>query len=111
MPQPVLDLETGVLAELAAARGLAFLCLRAITDTAGEEIPEFLRGAGDQGATVGVGAALRWLAADFRRLEDLLALWRRSRRAAQLAEALMVLCRYCWLPGTSLRTSQLRKGT
>ncbi len=92
LPQPVLDLETGALAELAAARGLAFLSLRAITDAAGEEIPEFLHTAGDQGATVGVGAALRWLGADFRRLSDLLALWRRSRGAAQrLAQALLVL--------------------
>ena len=92
LPQPVLDLETFALAEMAATRGLAFLGLRAITDTAAEEIPEFLHGAGDQGAAVGAGAALRWLAADFRRLSDLLALWRRSRSAAaKLAQALLVL--------------------
>jgi adenosylhomocysteine nucleosidase len=92
LPHPVLDLETGVLAELAAAHNLPFLSLRAITDTAGEEIPEFLRNAGDPDATVGVREALRWLAQDFRRVQDLLRLWRASRRAAQaLSEALMIL--------------------
>jgi len=92
LPRPVLDLETGALAGLAAAQGLAFLSLRAITDGPGEEIPEFLHTAGDPGASLGAGAALRWLAADFRRLSDLLFLWRRSRAAAhRLAEALTVL--------------------
>ena len=111
LPQPVLDLETGVLAELAAARGLAFLSLRAITDTAGEEIPEFLHAAGDQGATVGVGAALRWLAADFRRLADLLALWRRSRDAAQkLAQALLVLWPLLLAAGEELEGQPAQEG-
>jgi adenosylhomocysteine nucleosidase len=92
LPQPVLDLETGVLAELAAAHKLPFLSLRAITDTAGEEIPEFLRNAGDPDAAVGARAAIRWLAKDFRRIQDLLRLWSSSRRAAQaLSEALMIL--------------------
>lgn len=92
LPCPVLDLETGVLAELAAAHNLPFLSLRAITDTAGEEIPEFLLNAGEPDATVGVQAALKWLAQDFRRIQDLLRLWRSSRRAAQaLSEALMIL--------------------
>ena len=93
LPQPVLDLETGALAALAAGQDLAFLSLRAITDTAAEEIPEFLRTAGDRDANLGVGAALRWVAADFRRLGELFFLWRRSRGAArQLARALTVLC-------------------
>jgi adenosylhomocysteine nucleosidase len=92
LPHPVLDLETGGLAELTAARNLPFLSLRAITDTAGEEIPEFLRNAGGPDATVGVREALKWLAQDFRRIQDLLRLWRSSRRAAQaLSEALMIL--------------------
>jgi len=92
LPHPVLDLETGVLAELAAAHNLPFLSLRAITDTAGEEIPEFLRNAGDPDAIVGVREAFRWLSQDFRRIQDLLRLWRVSRRAAQaLSEALMIL--------------------
>jgi nucleoside phosphorylase len=92
LARPVLDLETAVLAELAAVEGLAFLSLRAITDGPTEEIPEFLHTAGDPGASLGVGAALRWLAADFSRLHDLFFLWRRSRGAAcQLARALTVL--------------------
>jgi adenosylhomocysteine nucleosidase len=92
LPRPVLDLETGALAQVAADHDLAFLSLRAITDAAGEEIPEFLHKAGDQGASVGVRAALRWLAADFRRVEDLLHLWRRGRCAARaLARALTIL--------------------
>ena len=92
LPHPVLDLETGVLAELAAAHGLTFLSLRAITDVAGEEIPEFIRAAGDQDVTVGVGAALKWLTGDFRRVQDLFRLWSASRRAAQaLAAALAIL--------------------
>ncbi len=92
LPHPVLDLETGVLAELAATHGLAFLSLRAITDTAAEEIPEFLRAAGDPGAAIGGREALAWLADDFRRVNDLLRLWGRSRRAAQaLSKALAIL--------------------
>jgi nucleoside phosphorylase len=92
LPHPVLDLETRVLAELATTHNLPFLSLRAITDTAGEEIPEFIRDAGNKDATVGVREALRWLAQDFRRIQDLLRLWRSSRRAAQaLSEALMIL--------------------
>lgn len=92
LPQPVLDLETGILAEVAAAQALPFFSLRAITDVAGEEIPEFLRNAGDPGATVGVFTALAWLAQDFRRVQDLLRLWRGSRRAARaLSEALAIL--------------------
>ncbi len=91
LPNPVLDLETGALAEVAAAHHLAFLSLRAVTDAAGEEIPEFLRQAGDQEASVGVQAALRWLAADFRRLEDLVYLWRHSRRAARALDAALLV--------------------
>jgi adenosylhomocysteine nucleosidase len=92
LPHPVLDLETGVLAELAAAHGLPFLSLRAITDTAWEEIPEFLRDTGDPEATVRVRKALTWLVEDFRRVNDLLRLWSRSSRASQaLAEALAIL--------------------
>jgi adenosylhomocysteine nucleosidase len=98
--RPGLDLETATLAELAAVRNLAFLSLRAITDGPAEEIPEFLHAAGDPGASVGVGAALRWLAADFRRLSDLLCLWRRSRSAGRrLARGLTVLWPLLLAPG------------
>jgi len=95
LPRPVLDLESAVVAELAAAAGLPFLGLRAITDAAGEEIPDFLAPAGSfasEPGSVGVLDALGWLASDSRRLKDLIHLWRRSRLAAdRLAAALMVL--------------------
>ncbi len=92
LPLPVLDLETAALAELAAAAGLPFLGLRAITDAAGEEVPDFFAPAGSEPGAVKVLEALGWLAADPRRLQDLVHLWRRSRLAAsQLARALMVL--------------------
>jgi adenosylhomocysteine nucleosidase len=111
LPRPVLDLETAVLAEMAAARGLAFLSLRAITDAAGEEIPEFLQAAGDGGATVGIGAALRWLAADVRRLTELLHLWRRSRGAAlKLAAALTVLWSLLLAAGDELESQPTQEG-
>lgn len=88
---PVLDLETAAVAGVARAEGLAFLGLRAITDGAAEEIPELLSSFPDSGPP-GWGAALGWLAADRRRLADLVQLWRRSRLAAgRLAQALKVL--------------------
>lgn len=89
---PVLDLESAAVAEVARAEGLPCLGLRAITDTAAEEIPDFLAPTeGDPGA-VGLLDALGWLAADPRRVKDLVHLWRRSRLgAARLAEGLMVL--------------------
>ena len=92
LPLPVLDLESAVVAELAGAAGLPFLGLRAITDGAAEEIPDFLAPANAEPGTVGWLNALGWLAADPRRLQDLVRLWRRSRLAAgRLAEALQVL--------------------
>lgn len=88
----VLDLESAAVAEVARAEGLPFLGLRAITDIASEEIPDFLAPASQEPGPVGVLEALGWLAADPRRLQDLVQLWRRSRLAAsQLARALMVL--------------------
>jgi adenosylhomocysteine nucleosidase len=92
LPAPVLDLESAALAELARAAGLPFLGIRAITDTAAEEIPDFLAPAKLEPGPVGVLDALGWLAADPRRLPDLLRLWRRSRLAAdRLAAALPTL--------------------
>ena len=111
LPRPVLDLETIALASIAAAQNLAFLSLRAITDGPAEEIPEFLHTVGDQGATVGVGAALRWLAGDVRRLSDLLALWRRSRAAAdKLAGALLVLWPLLLAAGGELESQPTQEG-
>jgi len=92
LTHPVLDLETSALAELAAARGLPFVSLRAITDGAGEEMPDFLLETWQPGRKMGPRTAFTWLAADPRRAKTLLHLRRRSRLAAQqLAQALNLL--------------------
>ena len=92
LSRPVLDLETAAVAEVARAECLPFLGLRAITDTAAEEIPEFLARPQPNPGTPGWMDALGWLAGDPRRMADLLHLWRRSRLAAvRLAQALQVL--------------------
>jgi adenosylhomocysteine nucleosidase len=89
LPHPVLDLETSAAALAAQVRTLPFLALRAITDVAAEEIPDFLKEAARQGQTPSGAAALAWLAADPRRLAVLLRLWGRSRLAAKhLTQAL-----------------------
>ncbi len=89
---PVLDLETSVLADYARERGLPFLAVRAVTDAAGEEIPEFIRQAAGAGQTPGLAAVLAWAARDPRRLAELAGLWRRSRlAAANLARALSMV--------------------
>jgi adenosylhomocysteine nucleosidase len=92
LTQPVLDLETAALAGVAAAAGLPFLALRVITDTAGEEIPDFLREGWQPGYGPSLQKALGWLARDPRRLGPMLHLWRRSHLAARrLSQALQVL--------------------
>jgi adenosylhomocysteine nucleosidase len=92
LPHPVVDQETGVLAELATAHDLPFLSLRAITDAAADEIPEFVRHALNQQVSPGIRTALAWLAEDVTRAPDLLRLWQHSRRAARsLSQALMIL--------------------
>ncbi len=92
LPCPVLDLESSAVAGAATTRGLAFIGLRAITDAAAEEIPEFLARAAGRDPAPGPTAALAWLAKDPRRLPTLLGLWQRARQAAQhLARALNVL--------------------
>jgi len=89
---PVLDLETSAAAGAARSRGLPFLALRAVTDTAAEEIPQFIRQAAQEETLPTAGKALAWLAGDPRRLLALLHLWRRSRLAAHnLACALEVV--------------------
>ncbi len=111
LPQPVLDLETAALAAVAAAQGLAFLSLKAVTDVAEDEIPEFLRNAGVQETAAGVRAALRWLAADFRRVKDLYSLWRRSRQAAlALARAWGVLWPLLLAAGGELQGQPAQEG-
>jgi nucleoside phosphorylase len=89
---PVLDPETGAAAAILRAKNIPFLALRAVTDTCGEEIPDFISQAVRQGNTPTAATALAWLAADPRRLAALVRLWRRSRLAARhLAQALEVV--------------------
>ena len=92
LAQPVLDLETAAVAAVAAAAGLPFLALRVITDTADEEIPEFLREGWEPGYGPSLKKALGWLARDPRRLGPMLHLWRRGNLAARrLAAALRIV--------------------
>ncbi len=92
LTHPVLDLETTATAGVAHDRNLPFLAFRVITDTAGEEIPDFLKSLAQEGERAALGAALAWLAANPRRLPLLFRLWRRSRLAARrLAQALEVV--------------------
>jgi adenosylhomocysteine nucleosidase len=89
---PVLDLETGAVAVSLRAQKIPFLALRAVTDISGEEIPDFISQAVQEGNAPTAGTALAWLAADPRRLAALVRLWRRSRLAAKhLAQALEVV--------------------
>ncbi len=92
LPHPTLDLETAALATAALEAGMPFLALRVITDTGGEEIPDFIREGWEPGYGPGITKALGWLAGDPRRLKAMLHLWRRSRLAAKrLAQALEAL--------------------
>jgi nucleoside phosphorylase len=100
LPHPVLDLESAILAGVAGSEGLPFLGLRAVTDGAGEEVPDFIVQAGGH---VGPGAALAWLGRDPLRIRTLLRLWRVSRlAAANLARALAALLPLLAAPGQEL---------
>jgi adenosylhomocysteine nucleosidase len=92
LAHPVLDLETSAAAAGARVRNIPFLALRAVSDTADEEIPDFIRQAARTGNAPGLGTALAWLTAEPRRLAGLVRLWRHSRLAAQrLDQALQVV--------------------
>jgi adenosylhomocysteine nucleosidase len=92
LTHPVLDLETAAAAAVVRERGVPFLALRAVTDAAGEEIPDFIRQAARDSRTPTPGTALAWLARDPRRLAVLFHLWRRSCLAAEnLARGLEVV--------------------
>lgn len=89
LPYPVLDLETAAVAKAAQVAGVPFLALKAVTDTANQEIPGFLVEAAREGREPGWQSAWIWVREDPRRLRALLRLWQQSRRAAgNLARAL-----------------------
>jgi adenosylhomocysteine nucleosidase len=96
LPYALVDLETAALAEAAAQRQLPFLGLRAVTDEAEEEIPDFICQAVESGSTFGPFTVLRWLATRPTAIVQLALLWQRSRTAArQLSRTLKVLL--AWL--------------
>ena len=87
-------METSAVAAAARESRLPMLAIRAVTDPAGEEIPDFIGQAAQEGRTPTLGMALAWLAADLRRFPVLTRLWQRSRLAARnLAQALEVVLR------------------
>lgn len=94
LTHPALEMETSAVAAAARESRLPMLAIRAITDPAGEEIPDFIAQAAQEGRTPTPGMALAWLAADLRRFPVLARLWQRSRLAARnLAQALEVVLR------------------
>lgn len=103
LQHPVLDQETAAAAEVAAAHGVTFFGLRAVTDTSGEEIPGFIAAAVNKGLTPGPGLALAWLARDPRRAAPLAHFWKRSRLAANnLARGLKIFLTFL-KPNSKLR--------
>ncbi len=92
LAHPVLELESSVLAALAAAQGLPFLALRAITDPVGVEIPPFIAEAVRRSRPPGLRDAVGWLRQDLRRLRVLFHFWRASHLAGRrLARGLQVV--------------------
>ncbi len=92
LSRPVLDLESAAVAAVARESGLLFLGLRAVTDTAHEEIPAFLARHLNEYRQPTVPQVLRAVAAKPRRLPRVAALGGRARLAARrLAAALRQL--------------------
>lgn len=101
LPHPVLDLETAPLAALARARGLPLLAVRAVTDAGGEEIQPFLADLINRWQRVPLSRLLPALAADPRRVDHCLHLWRRARLAGDcLARALYLILNHLCRPGS-----------
>jgi nucleoside phosphorylase len=78
------DLESATFAAVAAARGVPWLCLRAISDGAEESLPSLLNGCRERGGGIRRGAVALRLLADPRPLPALLELRRRVRRASRV---------------------------
>jgi|UniRef100_A0A7C5ALT4 adenosylhomocysteine nucleosidase len=92
LSHPVLDLETAAVAAAAYSADLPFLALRAVTDAAENEIPDFLRQAARKSRDPRWQTALAWVRENPRRLMILVHFWQQSRRAARnLAQALEII--------------------
>jgi adenosylhomocysteine nucleosidase len=89
LPTAVVDLESAIYAEVARAAGIAWLVVRAVSDTASEGLPELLNRSRDSGGAVRRTQIVRGLLGDPRAIPRLLALRGRVVRCAEaLAEAL-----------------------
>jgi adenosylhomocysteine nucleosidase len=80
------DIESGAVAEIAAAHGLPFAVLRAVCDPAGRNLPVAALTALDQQGRIQPGALLRSLARDPRQIPALITL---GREAAKARKALL----------------------
>ena len=83
LPTAVVDLESAIYAEMARAAGIPWLVVRAVSDTASEELPELLNRARDSGGAVRRTQVLRGLLGDPRALTRLLTLRGRVVRCAE----------------------------
>jgi nucleoside phosphorylase len=82
----VVDLESAAYARAAVEAGVPWLCLRAISDTADEELPALLERCRDRGGAVQRARVARRLFREPRALPALLSLRRRVRRCAGVLE-------------------------
>jgi adenosylhomocysteine nucleosidase len=92
LPNPVLDLETFTVAQVARERKLPFLGIRAITDTGEEEIADFLRAQISNHPKISIRETLAAVLKKPIRLAYLIKLGLRARLASnRLAQALVTL--------------------
>ena len=106
LPQPVLDLETAEVADVARTFRLPFLAVRAITDGAGEEIQEFLADIINRHRGVPLSRLIPALCAAPHRIGYCFHLWRRSLMAGRnLAKALNLILEFLARQSPSLISS------
>lgn len=87
VPTAVVDLESAIFAELARAAGIPWLILRAVSDTASEDLPELLNRARDAGGAVRRTHVLRGLLTNPGAISQLLTLRGRLARCAEVLGA------------------------
>jgi nucleoside phosphorylase len=91
----VVDMESVLVAEMAYRRGIAFLCLRAVSDALTDEIAWDLDAVADSKGRVRIPKVLTALLRKPALLASFYRLWRNSREAGQhLAQALTAVLRF-----------------